>query len=123
MTRVPGSDSTGIVLRLKESQKSRACDDCILDLCYRGICYALESSFTLYKSVATVIAESENEVPMSSNLAQHGYWNRCLQTTLTTVQLLDCALDDNHEINYQCLGLKSFKSRTSRIGIECSMET
>ena len=31
MTRIPGSDSTGVFLKLGESRQSRACNDCILD--------------------------------------------------------------------------------------------
>ncbi|KAL2228550.1 UNVERIFIED_CONTAM: hypothetical protein Sindi_1834700, partial [Sesamum indicum] len=44
-------------------------------------------------------------------------------TTLTTVQQLECALDGGYEINYQGLGLKYFKSTTSRLGIESPTET
>ncbi|KAL0445678.1 UNVERIFIED_CONTAM: hypothetical protein Slati_1695700 [Sesamum latifolium] len=35
MTRVPGSNSTGVVLGLEESWQSRTHDDCILGLCER----------------------------------------------------------------------------------------
>ncbi|KAL0451275.1 UNVERIFIED_CONTAM: hypothetical protein Slati_1105600 [Sesamum latifolium] len=35
MTRVPGSDSMGVVLGLEESWQSRAHDSCILGLCER----------------------------------------------------------------------------------------
>ncbi|KAL0430624.1 UNVERIFIED_CONTAM: Retrovirus-related Pol polyprotein from transposon TNT 1-94 [Sesamum radiatum] len=41
----------------------------------------------------------------------------------TTVQQLDYALDGGHEINCLGLGLKRFKSRTLRMGIESPVET
>ncbi|KAL2224913.1 UNVERIFIED_CONTAM: hypothetical protein Sindi_3085500, partial [Sesamum indicum] len=38
MTRIPGSDSAGVILRLEDSRQSRAYDDCILDLYERLSC-------------------------------------------------------------------------------------
>ncbi|KAL0291378.1 UNVERIFIED_CONTAM: hypothetical protein Sradi_7028200 [Sesamum radiatum] len=49
--------------------------------------------------------------------------NKAHRPNGTTVQQLDRALDDSHEINCLGLGLKRSKSRTSRMGIESPVET
>ncbi|KAL2251700.1 UNVERIFIED_CONTAM: hypothetical protein Sindi_2292300 [Sesamum indicum] len=82
MTQILGSGSTGVVLRLEESQQSRgavkACskdgefqedDPSPVNTC-KGVSYAFGDAFTLFDPVVTVIGRIQNEVPMSNNLAK-----------------------------------------------------
>ncbi|KAL0448605.1 UNVERIFIED_CONTAM: Retrovirus-related Pol polyprotein from transposon RE2 [Sesamum latifolium] len=73
------------------------------------------------ENTADPLTKPMSQVAHTQHVDKHH--NKAHGPTGMTVQQLDCALDDGHEINCLGLGLKRSKSRTSRMGIESPVET